>query len=205
MKKWFALGLLLISTMASAAIEAGKDYRVLPKPQPVADPGKVEVVEFFSYSCIHCLNLDAPLNAWSKRLPADVSFRKEHVVWGKNMEGLAKLFATVKLDAKREQLQPAAFQAVMQQRVNLGDEAVLGDWIKKQPGVNAAAFMQNYRSFGVSSYAGRAAQMTRDYAVQGTPMVVVGGKYAVEPAEPARLLQVVDELIAKVRAESKKK
>jgi thiol:disulfide interchange protein DsbA len=66
--------------------------------------------------------------------------------------------------------------------------------------VNVASFMQTYKSFGMNAQVARADKITRDYAIQGTPTVVVGGKYATLAAEPARLLQVVDELIVKARA-----
>ena len=51
----------------------------------------------------------------------------------------------------------------------------------------------------MASQVSRAAKMTRDYQVEGTPTFVVAGRYATMAAEPARLLQVVDELIAKAK------
>ena len=54
MKKWLFALMFAVSGLAQAAIVEGKDYVVLPKPQPVATPGKIEVIEFFSYHCIHC-------------------------------------------------------------------------------------------------------------------------------------------------------
>lgn len=197
MKKWFAAMLLLSSALVQAAIVEGRDYTVLPTPQPGKVAGKVEVVEFFSYACIHCYNLEPALEAWRKKLPANVAFSREQVVWNKPMEGFARLFATMNTTKTVAKLHPAAFEAVMKQKINLSDEGELAKWLPKQ-GVNVATFMQTYKSFGVNAQVARASKMTRDYAVQGTPSIVVGGKYAVQPAEPARLLQVVNELVAKV-------
>ena len=64
--------------------------------------------------------------------------------------------------------------------------------------------MQVYNSFSVAQAPARATQLTRAYRVGGTPMLVVGGKYAVTPAAPERMMQVVGELVDKVRAEQKK-
>lgn len=197
MKKWILAALLLSSSLAQAALQEGRDYTVLAKPQPTSTAGKVEVIEFFSYTCIHCYNLDPALEAWQKKLPANVAFRREQIVWNKQMEGFARLFATYNATKTLEKLHHPTFEAVMKKQINLSDEAKLQQWLPSQ-GVNVATFMPVYKSFGVNAQVARATKMTRDYAVQGTPSIVVGGKYVVQPAEPARLLQVVDELVAKV-------
>ena len=53
--------------------------------------------------------------------------------------------------------------------------------------------------FRHGSQVSRAAKMTRDYQWKARPTFVVAGRYATMAAEPARLLQVVDELIAKAK------
>lgn len=200
MKKWLFAALLMVAGVAQAAIVEGKDYVLLAKPQPVATPGKVEVIEFFSYHCVHCFNLEPSIAAWSKKLPKDVSFRREQIVWGKQMEPLARLFATFNITKTLDRLHTPALTAMVQQRVNLADEAEMSKWLATQKGVDSKAFMQVYKSFGVNSQVARATQITRDYAIQGTPTIVVAGKYATLAAEPAQLLKVVDELIIKARS-----
>ncbi|MEQ6292309.1 thiol:disulfide interchange protein DsbA/DsbL [Vogesella sp. GCM10023246] len=200
MKKWLFAALLMVAGVAQAAIVEGKDYVLLAKPQPVATPGKVEVIEFFSYHCVHCFNLEPSIAAWSKKLPKDVSFRREQIVWGKQMEPLARLFATFNITKTLDRLHTPALTAMVQQRINLADEAEMSKWLATQKGVDSKAFMQVYKSFGVNSQVARATQITRDYAIQGTPTIVVAGKYATLAAEPAQLLKVVDELIIKARS-----
>jgi len=199
MKKWLLALMFTLTGFAHAAIVEGKDYTVLPKPQPVATPGKVEVIEFFSYHCVHCFHLEPVLAPWAKNLPANVSFRRDQIVWGAQMEPLARLFATFNATKTLDKLHAPALKAMVEQKINLADEAALGKWLATQPGVNVTAFMQTYKSFGINAQVGRASKMTRDYAIQGTPTIVVAGKYATMAAEPARLLQVVDELIIKAR------
>ncbi|AXK38405.1 thiol:disulfide interchange protein DsbA/DsbL [Crenobacter cavernae] len=204
MKKLALVALLCATSFAQAAITLGKDYTVLAKPQPVANPKKVEVIEFFSYTCIHCYHLEPTLSAWEKKRPADVDFRREQIVWGQSMEGFARLYSTLNVSGLLGKLHQPAFEAVLKQKTNLGDEAVLSGWIKQQAGADAGKFMQTYKSFGINAQVKRASKMTRDYAIEGTPTIVVAGKYATLPAEPARLMQVVDELVAKARQERKK-
>ncbi|HJU49851.1 MAG TPA: thiol:disulfide interchange protein DsbA/DsbL [Pseudogulbenkiania sp.] len=204
MKKWLLVGLMLVSAWANAAIEQGKDYTVLANPQPVATSGKVEVIEFFSYHCIHCFHLDPALTTWSKKLPANVSFRREQIVWNKQMEGLARLFATFNATRTLDKLHAPALSAMVEKKINLADEAEMSKWLATQPGIDTKAFMATYKSFGVNAQVARASKITRDYGIEGTPTIVVAGKYATMAAEPTRLLQVVDELIAKAQRETKK-
>ncbi len=50
-------------------------YTELKPPQPTESGGKIEVIEFFWYGCPHCYNLEPTLEAWAKKLPADVALR----------------------------------------------------------------------------------------------------------------------------------
>ncbi len=199
MKKWWAALLLLVSAWAMADIQLGRDYTELRTPQPAGSAGKVEVIEFFSYGCIHCYRLEPFVESWARKQPAHVSFRREQIVWDKSLEPLARLFATQRQLGLLDKLHKPAFDAVMRDKQNLGDDKVLQPWLKAQ-GVDVATFMQTAQSFGMASQVAKAAKMTRDYQVEGTPVFVVGGRYATMAAEPNRLLQVVDELVAKVKS-----
>lgn len=199
MKKWMWIGVALLSSWAMADVQLGRDYTELKKPQPVASASKVEVLAFFSYHCSHCATLDPALQAWKAKLPADVDFRQVQIVWDKEMAPLAQLFATVQL-LKLERLHTPIFTAMIQEKQNLRDEKVLAAWLKTQ-NVDVKSFMETYRSFSVTNQASRAAQITRDYAIDGTPTIVVGGRYVVPSTAPARVIEVTNALIAKVRAQ----
>ena len=199
MKKWMWIGVALLSSWAMADVQLGRDYTELKKPQPVASASKVEVLAFFSYHCSHCATLDPALQAWKAKLPADVDFRQVQIVWDKEMAPLAQLFATVQL-LKLERLHTPIFTAMIQEKQNLRDEKVLAAWLKTQ-NVDVKLFMETYRSFSVTNQATRAAQITRDYAIDGTPTIVVGGRYVVPSTAPARVIEVTNALIAKVRAQ----
>lgn len=199
LKKWWAALLLLVSAVAMADIQPGRDYVELRAPQPSSAPaGKVEVIEFFSYTCIHCYRLEPAVESWAAKLPAHVSFRREQIVWSKEMEPLARLFATQRQMGLLDKLHKPVFDAMMRDKQNLADEKLLTPFLKAQ-GVDANAFLQTSKSFGMASQVSRAAKMTRDYQIEGTPTFVVAGRYATMAAEPSRLLQVVDELIAKAK------
>ena len=50
---WFAL-----SAAGAAEPVEGKDYARLKNPQPTETGKKIEVIEFFSYGCPHCADLE---------------------------------------------------------------------------------------------------------------------------------------------------
>ena len=57
--------------------EDGVDYLTLDKRVAGEAPaGKIEVIEFFWYSCPHCNAFEPRLEAWIKKLPSDVAMRR---------------------------------------------------------------------------------------------------------------------------------
>jgi thiol:disulfide interchange protein DsbA len=73
--------------------------------------------------------------------------------------------------------------------------------------VDPAKYEQMEKSFTVVSDMARAKQMTINYKVDSVPRLVVNGKYYTSgelAGSPERIFAVVDELVAKVRAENGK-
>jgi thiol:disulfide interchange protein DsbA len=60
---------------AQGTPQEGTHYVKLGQPLPVT-PGKIEVIEFFWYGCPHCNTFEPTLDAWARKLPADVVFRR---------------------------------------------------------------------------------------------------------------------------------
>ena len=70
----------------------GTHYVRLAQPLPAPGGGKIEVVEFFSYACPHCNAFEPTLEAWIKKLPPDVNFRRAPVPFLQNAENFQKLY-----------------------------------------------------------------------------------------------------------------
>ena len=182
----------------------GPEFSRLATPQPTEAPGKIEVIEFFWYGCPHCDALEPLVEAWLRRLPKDVVFRREHVLWSgrSDMEGHAKLFVTLRAMGLQDKHQRAAFDAIHRSKVELRKEPVLFDWVAKQ-GIDRAKFEAAYKSFSVNAQLGRARTLTQNYGIAGVPTFVVNGKYATSPTSAhgeQRMFAVVDKLIAEERA-----
>lgn len=198
----FTLGLAGVA--AAQTPVAGTDYTAYELPQATEAPaGKIEVTEFFFYTCPHCADMEPQLEKWAKTLPKDVSLRRVPVLFRPQLAPFAKIYYTLESMNLLDKLHAEVFVAIHEQRVNLGDEKALFAWVASK-GVDATKFEEIYKSFAVASKVQRADQVTRAYNVPGTPAIVVGGKYLVGAGDHARQLQVTNYLIAKVRSEQKK-
>jgi len=193
-----------LPVLAAEPVE-GKQYTRLQTPQPTEKNGKVEVVEFFWYGCPHCADFEPLLQAWVKKLPADVSFKKVPAVFNDKWAQGARIYYTLEAMNLLDKLHVAVFDAMVKQRINLGDEKILLDWMAKQ-GVDTRKFADMYKSFSVEGKVRQAVEMTQEYGFGGVPVVIVGGKYMPSPnlGSFPDMLRVVDGLIAKNRAEIKK-
>ena len=182
-----ALSLSLLSLSAQAAIE-GVDYTVLSRPIPQQQAGKIEVLEFFGYFCVHCYHLDPVLLQHSKTFAKDVSLRTEHVVWMPEMLGLAKVAAAVNLSGLKYQANPVIFKAVYEQKIS-------------------QKLLQAYNSPAAAWATAKMQQLTETYRIENTPTVIVGGKYKVNfnGSDWKAGMKTIDELIVKVRREQSSK
>lgn len=185
------------SAPAWAQLVEGKDYRLLTPARPTLSPGKIEVVEFFSYGCPHCARFNPLVRAWLATQPQDVAFRRVPVGYGRpQWVNLARAYYALEASGDLEKLDTALFHAIHDEQQNLFDEQSIADWVGKQGG-DAARFANAYVSFGVNNQTFLADQMVEDYAITGIPALAVAGRYVViSPTEAADELQTFHELLA---------
>lgn len=194
--------LFMSSAVHAADYQAGKDYEILPTPIVTADKSKVEVVEVFWFGCGHCYHFEAPLHAWVGKQAADVNFIQMPAIWNATMIGHAKAFYTAKALGVADKVNPAIFTAMNVQRNRLANEAAIAKIFVAQ-GVDAEKFSKTYNSFGVSSQVKLSESRAKSYRVQGTPEMVVNGKFRVSSSmtgSQEAMLDVVSFLVEKERA-----
>ena len=170
-------------------------------PAQATEPGKVEVLEFFSYGCGHCAAIEPLLEKWIKAQPADVVVRGVPVAFNASMKPLQRLYHALEA-LNRLDLHPKVFKAIHQEKKRLFTKAEIKSWIASQ-GVDAEKFDAAYESFGVSSKASRADQLVTAYRIQGTPTVAVAGRFVTSPSEAGGYQQTLDvatDLIKQSRA-----
>ena len=197
-----ALGFPGLALAQARAPQEGKDFRALDKRVPVEAPaGKIEVVEFFWYSCPHCNAFEPRLTAWLKKLPPDVSFRRVPVAFRDDFVPQQRLYYALEAMGKVDELHGKVFNEIHVNRQPTAKEDQILAFVEKN-GVDKAKFQELYNSFPVSTKARRAKQLQDAYVVDGVPALGVAGRYYVDgdlAGNMDRALQVVDYLVGEVR------
>ncbi|MBP6764488.1 MAG: thiol:disulfide interchange protein DsbA/DsbL [Rubrivivax sp.] len=181
----------------------GTHYVKLATPLSVSLPAdkKVEVVEFFSYGCPHCYNLEPLLEPWVKKLPADVSFRQVPVGFSLQYQVLQKTFYALEELGLLASMHRKVFAAIHGQGLRLNNEADVVAFMQSN-GVNSAKFGEAFKSFGVSTKANRAKQLSEGYKIDGVPALGIQGRFytaASLAGTHERALAVTDFLIQRAR------
>src|SRR5438067_4641956 len=193
---------LLVAVLAFFATCAwSQPYALLQPPQPTEGGGKVEVVAFFWYGCPHCYQLEPTVNAWIKRAPKDVVFKRVPAVPSDAWAPMASGFYTLEAMGLLEQYHQKVFDAIHKDNENLVNKTVRDKWLAKN-GIDVAKFNDVEKSFTVATKVARARQMTQAYKVDSVPKLVVNGKY-VTGAEQAgsneAIFPAVDQMVAVAR------
>jgi protein dithiol oxidoreductase (disulfide-forming) len=196
---------LFAAVPAFAQLAEGKGYIRLAKPVPVESGRKIEVIEFFSYGCPHCADLEPILQRWLANLPPDVQFRRIPVAFQPAWENLARSYYT--LDALGEdKLSPAVFAAIHRSGARLDDPKAFFDWAATR-GLDRKKVEDMYNSFTMAARLSKAKQTAQAYNVQSVPTLVVDGKFVTASDKiggHANVPAALDALIAKARAERPK-
>ena len=180
----------------------GKDFKRLDKPvTPDAPAGKVDVIEFFWYSCPHCHAFEPTLDAWVKAAPKDLSIRRVPVAFNASFVPQQKLFYTLEGMGKLDALHAKVFRAIHVEKAKLAKDDEILAWVTQQ-GVDVAKFKEVYGSFSVANQVRRASQLQDAYGVEGVPSMGVAGKYYTDGTMAGSMqtvLQVVEYLAATAR------
>ena len=206
--KWHNLIAVILFTVTGAFAQAiepveGQDYTVVnsgiaPLEQ---NKDKIEIVEFFSYTCSHCRSLDSVLRNYAKTLPQDTVFRSEHIVWDEGTYlSLAKLKSAVSKLHLENQLNAPIYKALFDENIDLSISNNLATWLNSQSNiVDSKAFMDIYNSFSVATDANRMKELTERHDIRATPIVIVGGKYQIKDPRNTKLISALVEKVRKER------
>ena len=199
-----SLGLGLARTAdAQGTPVAGQDYLKIATPAPVSTPpGTVDVVEFFSYACPHCFEFEPALEAWLKRKPAGIRFRRAPVRFLQNAKNFQPMYFALEAMGLVDAMQQKVFNAVHLEHQRLDTPEAIADFMAKN-GVDAARFMSTFTSFGTGVKVEQANELMAACGVDGVPTLAVQGRFLTSPKiakGEEQALAVVDYLAAQVRA-----
>lgn len=199
--------LVLVSACQAQApaepYQSGTHYLPIDPPVATSAPdGKVEVVEVFSYACIHCAHFQPYVDAWRAKMPKQAMFKYLPAAWNPSWEGFAKAYYAAEGLGLVEKTHEAMFKAIHEEHKQFGTLDDLAQWYAGF-GVKPEAFVSSFNSMPTMSSVEHAKTLVPKYGVDGTPTVIVAGKYRVTGQSAGgydKLFDVVDYLVAKESA-----
>lgn len=195
-KSLMVMALLLVCGSAFAA-----GYTKLSQEMPTHS-NKIEVLEFFFYECSHCNDLNPALDAWKKTMPEDVELIYVPTMFSNRTEPLARTFYALEVMGKIDELDNAIYDEIHKNKNQLRDLDDIAKFVESK-GIDRKKFEATYKSFSIQSKVTRAKQMIRSYQIQGTPTIIVDGKYVITGLHPEQATKVLSEVIEIARKEKK--
>ena len=187
--------------IAADAFEEGTHYQPVSPAVPVAEPGKIEVVELFWYGCPHCFHMEPLVAEWLKAKQEGVVFRRVPAIFAQQWVPHARAFYAVDALGQLERFHRPLFDAMHQDKRMIMNEDSLTDFAK-EVGIDGGQFRQAYDGPSVDAKVKKAMLLTRDYGIDGVPSFIVNGKYRITASMAGSqegILKVVDFLIEKER------
>jgi len=156
-------------------IEGGKPYRATP-------PGKIEVAEVFGYWCPHCAHFAPMLDKWKAGgMPANAQLVLVPAMFDPN-DAYARLFFIAEGAKAVDVTHHGIFRAI-HETSELPRKATipqLSAYYLRLPGVNAKAFAAAQKDEAtLQAKAANAREFQLRSKIQGTPSLVIAGRYLV--------------------------
>jgi thiol:disulfide interchange protein DsbA len=181
-----------------AKYQEGRHYELIDPPQPTSNPNKVEVVEVFWYGCPHCFRFQPYIERWLLTKPDYVNYVRLPAVLNESWAIHTRAYYTAEALGITEKIHEPLFDAIHVKNQRLNSEDALADFFSRY-GVSKDQFKSTFESFAVSTKVARARELTQRYGIDGTPAMVINGKYRTGPAMTGNyetLIDVVNFLVA---------
>lgn len=188
------LSLLLVTLAMATACSAkqpegtapsftdGTEYvSIAPKDQArLSKEGKIEVVEVFSFGCIHCAHYEPKVEELEKNLPKGVVFHRIPAAFNDAWLPFAQAYYAAEKLVPADKLNEATgklFDAKWNQHLPLNALEEMADWYKTNYNVDSAKFVAVANGPEVKAKILADTKLIQAWGVDGTPTIVVDGKY----------------------------
>lgn len=164
---------------APAPYTEGNQFVTLPAPyQRYSDAGKVEVAEVFSYACIHCAQFAPLAEKLRQSLPNGAVFKLVPAPFSAEWLPFARAYYAANQLGVVDRTHLALFDAKFVQHYPLNSMAELADFYARN-GVDRTRFVQLANSPAATAKLKADLKLITHWQVDGTPTIVVNGKYRI--------------------------
>jgi thiol:disulfide interchange protein DsbA len=203
-RRLLAIGALLpVVARAQNKPTEGTEFKLVQPPQPVESGNKIEVLEFFQYSCPHCFAFNPDLEAWRKKMPTDVEYKRIHINWDNSTLNHTKLYYSLEQLGKVNEVHEKVFTAIHVNKKRMLDPGEIADLMAAN-GIDRKQWLDMFNSFSIATRASKAMQIWRGYKIDGTPALGCDGRFITSPSmvgSRTGSLAVLDFLIQRARTE----
>ena len=167
---------------------------------------KVDVIEFFSYTCPWCYRLDPILMKWVKKNQSRLHFHRVPVEFNTEWARLAKAYYVASALQLEDKVSPALFEA--QQRYGHSKAMPLTEIAKvfATHGIDNKTFEQAMSaSPTVRAQLGEGRKLAKQLNIYQIPSLVIAGRWQTDPQLAGGLLpllKVLDQLVQKTTQQS---
>ena len=160
----------------SGNVQEGTHYRVI---EGARDPTRtIEVVEYFSYACVHCRNFDPMIKEWKDTLPEGSSFHRVHVSYSSELELLARTYIVLESHGALAENHERIFGAIHDRGRQFLSLTMLADFVDGF-GIDDKTFTDEFNSFRTTMTVHKNERAVREASLTGVPSLVVANKYVV--------------------------
>ena len=197
--------LLPLAACAQTAPVEGVDYERIDGGRPwQAEPGTVEVVEVFAYTCGHCDQFQPMLDAWKRKAPKDVRLRLLPAAYDPG-DALARGFFAAESLGRLGQVHQALFDAIHRSYALPARGTSIGevrDFLAGL-GLDAGKVQAAMTSPATDAKMNAAREFAVRSGIRSTPTLIINGKYRVQGRTLQDSLRIADALVATERAASR--
>lgn len=198
------LAALLLPLLASAAKPtpvAGVDYVEIEGGQPWKPlAGKIEVAEVFAYWCHHCADFQPKVDAWKRTLPGNVRFSYVPLASDAD-DAFARAYFAAEAIGALGKTHNATFRAVHAESTlpkNASSDEIAGYYARL--GVDMKRYKAATQGFVIAGQLKNAREFALRSGIEGTPTLIVNGRYRVRGRTLDDNLRIASHLVAMERA-----
>lgn len=193
--------IIYVSTIVVTDIPMG-DYQLGVHYEEVENPRrlraeKIEVMEFFSYGCIHCYNLESELQKWLQKNSDKINYVRSPAMFDDAWHILGQSYYTTEVLAIKAQNHLAFFHEIQIRKNPLTSLDRLASYFDGK-GTTSAEYKTAFNSPATKRMVAAADQRQRRFRISSVPTIIVNGKFRVQTSAKvgrSRLLDVVDYLV----------
>lgn len=183
---FFFIMLVLVSFSAVAEepprYQEGVHYRTLAMPLKSTYRGEEigEIVEFFSYSCIHCYNFEPVVEQFLQTKSDKIRFTALPVMFNERQAPEVRAYYVLQLKQLGKQAHQRIFDAIHAERKSLRTDKAFARFFADNFDISEEDYMAAAYSFSVEPLVKKSVLYTGQSGIGGTPTIMANGKYVID-------------------------